>query len=208
MYKTLIGVFVLFVFLGGGCLPTNEPVIGEVDFELKTEEEEVEDVLSDETFDEDKDLTIEDYSMNTVRIKTEKGDIVIELYGKTAPKTVENFVTLAKKGFYDGLIFHRREEGFVIQGGDPNGNGTGGPGYKFEDELNDQYTYEKGIVAMANSGPNTNGSQFFIMLDDVVQLPKLYSIFGRVVEGMEVVDAIAIGDKMTTVTVETTEEIK
>ncbi|MBI4592546.1 peptidylprolyl isomerase [Candidatus Uhrbacteria bacterium] len=136
-----------------------------------------------------------------VRISTEKGDIVFELFANTAPATVSNFVYLTQGGYYDGLTFHRREEGFVIQGGDPNGNGTGGPGYDFADELDDDYTYERGIVAMANRGPDTNGSQFFIMLADV-PLPKSYSIFGRVVEGMEVVDEIAIGDMMTRVTVE------
>lgn len=136
-----------------------------------------------------------------VRVQTEKGEIVFELFADTAPKTVSNFVYLAEQGYFDGLTFHRRVEDFVIQGGDPNGTGTGGPGYKFEDELNDEYQYDRGIVAMANSGPNTNGSQFFIMLADN-PLPKLYSIFGRVLEGMEVVDQIAIGDVMTTVTIE------
>jgi cyclophilin family peptidyl-prolyl cis-trans isomerase len=135
------------------------------------------------------------------RIKTDKGDIVFELFADTAPITVSNFVYLADNDYYDGLTFHRREEGFVIQGGDLNGNGTGGPGYEFEDELDDDYSYERGIVAMANAGPNTNGSQFFIMLDDV-PLPKLYSIFGRVIEGMDVVDDIAIGDKMNNVSIE------
>ncbi|MBU1126522.1 MAG: peptidylprolyl isomerase [Patescibacteria group bacterium] len=139
--------------------------------------------------------------MKQVRIETAKGEIVIELYEDSAPLAAGNFEKLVGEGFYDGLVFHRREEGFVIQGGDPNGNGTGGPGYTFEDELNDEYTYERGIVAMANRGPNTNGSQFFIMLDDVAQLPKLYTIFGRVVEGMEVVDQIQVGDVMNKVTV-------
>ncbi len=138
-----------------------------------------------------------------IRISTQKGDVVFELFAESAPKTVSNFVYLTQGGYFDGLTFHRREERFVIQGGDPNGNGTGGPGYKFEDELDDAYGYERGIVAMANSGPNTNGSQFFIMLAQT-PLPKAYSIFGRVVEGMEVVDAIAVGDVMTTVVVEDT----
>lgn len=135
------------------------------------------------------------------RIKTEKGDIVIELFEDTAPNTVSNFVYLANLDYFDGLTFHRREEGFVIQGGDPNGNGTGGPGYKFGDELDDDYSYDRGIVAMANSGANTNGSQFFVMLDNV-PLPKAYSIFGRVIDGMDVVDQIAIGDVMNKVTIE------
>lgn len=140
-----------------------------------------------------------------VRLTTEKGEIVFELFADTAPKTVSNFVYLAQGGYYDGLIFHRREEGFVIQGGDPNGNGTGGPGYEFEDELSDSYSYERGFVAMANRGPNTNGSQFFIMLADTA-LPKAYSIFGRVTEGMEIVDALAKGEVMTTVKVEEKEQ--
>jgi len=146
-------------------------------------------------------LSAEEIQNKRVRIHTEKGDIVFELFANTAPKTVSNFVYLTTEKYYDGLTFHRREPGFVIQGGDPNGTGTGGPGYKFEDELTDDYSYERGIVAMANSGSNTNGSQFFIMLDENA-LPKKYSIFGRVVEGMDVVDAIVIGDKMLEVTVE------
>lgn len=136
-----------------------------------------------------------------VRIQTEKGEIVLELYGDTAPMAVSNFVSLIQSGYYNGLTFHRREEGFVIQGGDPNGNGTGGPGYKFQDELTDSYTYSRGTLAMANSGPNTNGSQFFIMLSDY-PLPKKYTIFGKVISGIEVVDKIAVGDEMTIVTVE------
>lgn len=145
-----------------------------------------------------------------IRLSTTKGDIVFELYPDTAPLAVSNFVYLTQQGFYNNLMFHRREEGFVIQGGDPlsknlqpgaRGLGTGGPGYRFADELKDSYRYERGVVAMANSGANTNGSQFFIMLSDY-PLPKSYTIFGRVVEGMDVVDAIQVGDRMTTVTVE------
>lgn len=136
-----------------------------------------------------------------IRLSTEKGDIVFELFADTAPLTVSNFVYLTEGGYYNGLTFHRREEGFVIQGGDPSGNGTGGPGYKFADELVDKYTYQRGIVAMANAGPATNGSQFFIMLADA-PLPKAYSIFGRVTSGLDVVDKIKVGDKMTSVIVE------
>jgi cyclophilin family peptidyl-prolyl cis-trans isomerase len=129
-------------------------------------------------------------------LETTKGTIKFELYAADAPKTVNNFVTLANKGFYNGVIFHRVIRGFMIQGGDPTGTGTGGPGYKFEDELNpatESYKagYKRGVVAMANAGPNTNGSQFFIMHQDY-PLPNNYSIFGKVVSGMEVVDAIAI----------------
>lgn len=143
-------------------------------------------------------------------ITTEKGPIVIQFYPEDAPKTVANFATLAKRGFYDGLTFHRVEPGFVIQGGDPNGNGTGGTsiyGQKFEDELNPNAPsykegYKEGVVAMANSGPNTNSSQFFIMLADNDTLPKKYTIFGKVTSGMDVVKQIEKGDKMTSVTVE------
>jgi cyclophilin family peptidyl-prolyl cis-trans isomerase len=136
-----------------------------------------------------------------IRISTKKGDVVFELFADTAPGTVSNFVYLTQGGYYNGLSFHRREEGFVIQGGDPSGNGSGGPGYTFSDELEDDYSYERGIVAMANRGPDTNGSQFFIMLDDT-PLPKAYTIFGRVTEGLDVVDEIVVGDVMTTVAVE------
>lgn len=135
-----------------------------------------------------------------VRIVTAKGEIVLELFGDEAPKTVSNFLTLAKDGFYNGLTFHRREEGFVIQGGDPKGNGTGGPGYQFEDEPVKR-PYAQGIVAMANAGPNTNGSQFFIMLSDY-PLPPQYTIFGRVISGQDVVGRIQVGDVMERVTVE------
>ena len=125
-----------------------------------------------------------------VRLTTAQGDIVIELYADTAPLTVSNFLSLASKGYYDGLIFHRVIKGFMIQGGDPTGTGMGGPGYQFEDELNDNRTYSRGTVAMANAGPDTNGSQFFIMHADV-PLPHAYSIFGKVISGLEFVDAIA-----------------
>lgn len=132
---------------------------------------------------------------NMITIETNYGKIVFETYNSDAPKTVENFVTLANKGFYNGLIFHRVIKGFMIQGGDPNGTGTGGPGYKFDDELNPNTAsykagYKKGVVAMANAGPNTNGSQFFIMTEDY-PLPNAYTIFGKVVSGQDVVDAIA-----------------
>lgn len=130
-----------------------------------------------------------------ITIETNYGKIVFETYDSDAPNTVNNFVTLADKGFYNGLTFHRVIKNFMIQGGDPNGNGTGGPGYKFNDELNPATAsykagYKKGVVAMANSGPNTNGSQFFIMHEDY-PLPNNYTIFGKVVSGQDVVDKIA-----------------
>ena len=130
-----------------------------------------------------------------VTIDTNYGTIVFETYDTDAPNTVKNFITLAGKGFYNGVIFHRVIKGFMIQGGDPTGTGAGGPGYKFADELNPNTSsyragYKKGVGAMANAGPNTNGSQFFIMTEDY-PLPKNYTIFGKVVSGQEVVDKIA-----------------
>ncbi len=132
--------------------------------------------------------------MNQITLQTNLGDITFETYDADAPKTVQNFITLAQKGFYKNVIFHRVIKGFMIQGGDPTGTGTGGPGYAFEDELNsatESYKrgYVKGMVAMANSGPNTNGSQFFIMLENT-PLPHNYTIFGIVIAGQNVVDAI------------------
>jgi len=140
-------------------------------------------------------LSEAELASKTATITTQKGQIKIELFGKDAPKATSNFIFLAKDSFYDGLTFHRRDEGFVIQGGDPEGNGMGGPGYQFEDEPVTR-NYDRGIVAMANAGPNTNGSQFFIMLADNTDLPKNYTIFGKVTEGMDVVDKIQIGDVM------------
>jgi cyclophilin family peptidyl-prolyl cis-trans isomerase len=133
-------------------------------------------------------------------IVTNKGTIEFEIFGTDAPKAASNFIALSRDGFYNGLTFHRVVPGFVIQGGDPVGNGTGGPGYKFEDEPVKR-KYDKGIVAMANSGPNTNGSQFFIMLEDN-PLPPNYTIFGKVQTGQEVVDQIKVGDVMQAVTIQ------
>src|SRR3989344_1992054 len=135
-----------------------------------------------------------------VVIETEKGQFTIEFSSDT-PMASSNFIFLTQEKFYDSLTFHRREEGFVIQGGDPRGDGTGGASYAFADEpvIGD---YLRGVVAMANAGPNTNGSQFFIMLKDHLDLPKNYTIFGKVVEGMETVDKITLGDVMKKVTIE------
>jgi len=144
-------------------------------------------------------LSADEIKGKKINISTSKGNIIFELF-EDAPISASNFIFLVNEKFYDELTFHRREEGFVIQGGDPNGDGTGGPGYRFQDETVTR-DYERGIVAMANSGPNTNGSQFFVMLQDA-QLPKQYTIFGRVVEGMDVVDKIEVGDVMDSVTVE------
>lgn len=132
-------------------------------------------------------------------IVTNKGTIEFEILPE-APMAASNFIFLAQDHFYDGLIFHRAVPGFVIQGGDPLGNGTGGPGYKFNDEPVKR-NYDKGIVAMANSGPNTNGSQFFIMLADN-SLPPQYTIFGKVIKGQDVVDKIQVGDVMQQVAIQ------
>jgi cyclophilin family peptidyl-prolyl cis-trans isomerase len=123
-------------------------------------------------------------------LSTNHGDITIDLDAGRSPLAVNNFVVLAKDGFYDGVIFHRVISGFMVQGGDPTGTGRGGPGYKFRDELEGEGTYSRGTVAMANAGPNTNGSQFFICHADV-GLPHSYTIFGAVTEGMDAVDKIA-----------------
>ena len=126
-------------------------------------------------------------------IRTEKGDIRLELYPDQTPLTVANFVNLAERGYYDGVTFHRVISNFMIQGGDPTGTGRGGPGYRFRDELEGNGDYSRGTVAMANAGPNTNGSQFFICHTDV-GLPHSYTIFGQVRSGMDAVDSIATSD--------------
>lgn len=138
-------------------------------------------------------MTIDEEKNYTALLKTSEGDIKIKLHADKTPKTVNNFVNLAKKNFYDDSVFHRVIKGFMIQGGDPTGDGTGGPGYKFDDESFDG-EYVRGIVAMANAGPNTNGSQFFIVHEDSKSLKKNYTIFGEVTEGIEVVDKIAEGE--------------
>ena len=128
--------------------------------------------------------------MTNATMQTNHGSIRIELFDEDAPKTVGNFTKLARDGFYDGVIFHRVIPDFMIQGGDPTGTGSGGPGYQFEDEFNENLV-ERGALAMANAGPNTNGSQFFIVTADACPwLDGKHTVFGRVVSGMEVVDAI------------------
>ncbi len=136
------------------------------------------------------------------RITTPKGDIVFSFYSNDAPQHSAAFIKLARAGFYDGLTFHRYEPGFVIQGGDPSGNGTGGPGYQLDAEFNSQ-KHLKGTVAMArSSNPNSAGSQFYICIEDAPFLNNQYTVFGQVVEGQTVVDAIRAGDVMTKVAIE------
>ena len=135
-------------------------------------------------------MTIDPEGTYQAHIRTNKGDITLELFASEAPKTVNNFVFLAQEGFYNGVIFHRVMKEFMIQSGDPKGNGSGGPGYRFADEPVSR-SYSKGIVAMANAGPNTNGSQFFIVHGSQVGLGPNYTIFGQVASGLDTVDEIA-----------------
>ena len=129
--------------------------------------------------------------MSAATLHTNHGPIAVELHDEDAPKTVENFTKLARDGFYDGLIFHRVIPDFMIQGGDPTGTGSGGPGYSFEDEFN-EHKVVRGALAMANAGPNTNGSQFFIVTADACPwLDGKHTVFGQVTDGLDVVDAIA-----------------
>lgn len=137
-----------------------------------------------------------------VRISTPKGDMVFTFYPDDAPQHSAAFLKLAEGGFYDGLTFHRVEPGFVIQGGDPSGNGTGGPGYRLKAEFNDR-PHVRGTVAMARSSdPDSGGSQFYVCLDDARFLDKQYTVFGQLIDGFDALDAIRVGDVMTKVTVE------
>jgi peptidyl-prolyl cis-trans isomerase B (cyclophilin B) len=147
-------------------------------------------------------MTIDPKKSYTVTMETIRGPIVLELYPEHAPKTVNNFVFLTREGFYDGVSFHRVIADFVIQGGDPTGTGRGGPGYKFEDEVkNNPLRHEIGVISMANAGPNTNGSQFFITHSPQPHLDGRHTVFGKVTSSMDVVNAIRQGDKMLKVVV-------
>ena len=140
--------------------------------------------------------------MKVAIFETNKGTIRIQLYDDKTPKTCENFEKLVSKGFYNGLKFHRVLDDFMVQGGCPQGTGTGGPGYQFEDEFHEELTHDgPGVLSMANSGPNTNGSQFFITHVATPWLDGKHSVFGKVTEGMDVVNSIVQGDVMETVTV-------
>jgi len=151
------------------------------------------------------DMQIDPQKDYSAEIKTDQGEITIKLNEQDTPITVNNFVYLAEKGFYDQTIFHRVVDGFMIQGGDPTGTGKGGPGYQFDDE-SFEGEYTRGTLAMANSGPNTNGSQFFIMHQDY-DLPKNYVIFGQVTKGIKVVDKIAQAEVKTSSTGEKSQPV-
>lgn len=146
-------------------------------------------------------MQIDDTATYEATIETDKGTIILELDPSIAPTTVNNFVSLAREGYYDGLTFHRVVPSFVVQGGDPSGTGSGGPGYKFADEPV-KGEYVDGAVAMANAGPDTNGSQFFICIDDCTQkLTPNYNLFGFTTGGLDVAKSITVGDRMNKVTV-------
>ncbi len=185
-----IAVAGLLLLIGAGCGATNSTNVVPSGTTPVAQDSSSTPVVSNQKLAFPGVLPAEQIHNKQIRLTTTKGDIVFKLYDDTAPATVSNFVYLAGNGYYDGLIFHRVISGFMIQGGDPTGTGSGGPGYQFPDELNDTHTYARGTVAMANAGKNTNGSQFFIMHKDV-PLPHSYSIFGEVISGMDVVDAIA-----------------
>jgi peptidyl-prolyl cis-trans isomerase B (cyclophilin B) len=149
-------------------------------------------------------MSIDPSKTYKVTMETNKGTIELELYPQHAPMTVNNFVFLANEGFYDGVVFHRVIKDFVIQGGDPTGTGTGGPGYKFKDEtFGNPLKHERGVLSMANAGPGTNGSQFFIVYQPQSHLNGKHTVFGKVTKGMdEVCDKIVQGDKMVSVRAE------
>lgn len=147
-------------------------------------------------------MTIDPKKTYVATIETNRGNIVLELYPAYAPKTVNNFVFLAKEGYYDGVTFHRVISNFMIQGGDPTGTGRGGPGYKFEDEFKgNPLKHETGVISMANAGPGTNGSQFFITHSPQSHLDGRHTVFGKVTTGQNVVDSIRQGDSMKKVTI-------
>lgn len=160
--------------------------------------------MAKKQYDKAPAMSIDSGKSYTATFKTTQGDIVAELFGKDAPATVNNFVFLANDKFYDGTVFHRVIPDFMVQGGDPTGTGRGGPGYRFNDETRgNPHKHERGVLSMANAGPNTNGSQFFITHVATPWLDGKHTVFGKVLSGLEVVDAIKQGDKLESVTIET-----
>ena len=191
MLKYKFNIFLLLVFTTACAAETSledttETTINEDKGEIIMSDDKVYTIMPEMNIDPNKSYT--------ANIETSMGEMKVEFFSETAPVTVNNFVSLANDGYYNDIIFHRVISGFMIQGGDPSGTGHGEygkfPGYTFDDELDNQQPYEKGILAMANAGPNTNGSQFFIMHVDY-PLPYQYTIFGKVTEGFDVIDAIA-----------------
>jgi len=165
--------------------------------------------MSERQWDNPPAMQIDPQKTYRVTIETNRGDMELKLYPEYAPKTVNNFVFLSQEGFYDGVVFHRVISDFMIQGGDPTGTGKGGPGYKFEDEVAENpLGHETGVISMANSGPNTNGSQFFITHSPQPHLDGMHTVFGKLVEGQEIVNAIQQGDRMVKVMVSDDERSK
>ena len=187
----------IFILLFYGCsnLSVQDDNIVESNIEInENNNNEGDKSMVSKTYASPPEMLIDTSKSYTAVIETSMGSMSVEFYTDTAPNTVNNFIFLARDGYYDNVIFHRVISGFMIQGGDPSGTGHGDmgtyPGYKFSDELDNPIPYERGILAMANAGPNTNGSQFFVMHQDY-PLPYQYSIFGKVTEGFEVIDKIA-----------------
>ena len=188
MKKIIFLTLITFISCSNESETLNESV------QLNTNEQEGDVLSNNKVYDSMPEMNIDISKEYSAVIKTSMGDMSIEFFTEDAPLTVNNFINLSRDGYYDNVIFHRVISGFMIQGGDPSGTGHGEmgkfPGYKFEDELNNQRSYDKGILAMANAGPDTNGSQFFIMHVDY-PLPYQYTIFGFVTEGLDVIDKIA-----------------
>ena len=188
MKKIILLALITFISCSNESDTLNESV------QLNANEQEGDVLSNNKVYDSMPEMNIDISKKYTAVIKTSMGDMSIEFFTEDAPMTVNNFINLSRDGYYDDVIFHRVISGFMIQGGDPSGTGHGEmgkyPGYEFEDELDYPMNYAKGIVAMANRGPNTNGSQFFIMHVDY-PLPYQYTIFGKVSEGLDTVDSIA-----------------
>ena len=210
MKKIILLALITFISCSNESDTLNESV------QLNANEQEGDVLSNNKVYDSMPEMNIDISKKYTAVIKTSMGDMSIEFFTEDAPMTVNNFINLSRDGYYDNVIFHRVISGFMIQGGDPSGTGHGEmgkyPGYKFEDELNNQRSYDKGILAMANAGPDTNGSQFFIMHVNY-PLPYQYTIFGFVTDGLEVIDKIASvetgeGDKPVNDVVIETVEVK
>ena len=210
MKKIILLALITFISCSNESDTLNESV------QLNANEQEGDVLSNNKVYDSMPEMNIDISKKYTAVIKTSMGDMSIEFFTEDAPLTVNNFINLSRDGYYDNVIFHRVISGFMIQGGDPSGTGHGEmgkfPGYKFEDELNNQRSYDKGILAMANAGPDTNGSQFFIMHVNY-PLPYQYTIFGFVTDGLEVIDKIASvetgdGDKPVNDVVIETVEVK
>ena len=210
MKKIIFLTLITFISCSNESDTLNESV------QLNTNEQEGDVLSNNKVYDSMPEMNIDISKKYSAVIKTSMGDMSIEFFTEDAPLTVNNFVNLSLDGYYDNVIFHRVISGFMIQGGDPSGTGHGEmgkfPGYKFEDELNNQRSYDKGILAMANAGPDTNGSQFFIMHVNY-PLPYQYTIFGFVTDGLDVIDKIASvetgdGDKPVNDVIIETVEVK